>query len=122
MGYLTGTIDASTKLDPKKDLRTGFDRFQPEAIAANQSVVDVLKQFAARKNRTPAQLALAWLLSRKPWIVPIPGTRNPDHLTENLGAVNVKLTPAEVAELDVAFAKLTVRGGRMNEMKMKVVE
>jgi aryl-alcohol dehydrogenase-like predicted oxidoreductase len=122
MGYLTGKIDAHTQFDPKKDLRSGFDRFQPAAIAANQSVVDLLKQFAGKKNATPAQLSLAWLLARKPWIVPIPGTRNPDHLNENLGASDGQLTPAEVAELDTAFSKLTVRGGRMNEMQMKVVE
>jgi aryl-alcohol dehydrogenase-like predicted oxidoreductase len=122
MGFLTGTIDARTQLDPKKDLRSGFDRFQPDVLAANQPVVDLLKQFAGKKNATPAQLALAWLLGRKPCIVPIPGTRNPDHLTENLGAINVQLAPAELAELETAFSKLTVRGGRMNEMQMKVVE
>jgi aldo/keto reductase family protein len=92
------------------------------SLAANQPVVDLLKQFAGKKNATSAQLALAWLLTRKPWIVPIPGTRNPDHLNENVGAINVQLTPAEVAELDSAFSKLTVYGGRMNEMQMKVVE
>ena len=82
----------------------------------------LLKQFAGKKNATLAQLALAWLLARKPWIVPIPGTRNPDHLNENLGPINVQLKPAEIAELDSSFAKLTVHGGRMNEMQMKVVE
>jgi aryl-alcohol dehydrogenase-like predicted oxidoreductase len=122
MGYLTGTIDARTQFDPKKDLRPGFDRFKPDAIAANHPVVDVLRQFAGKKHATPAQLSLAWLLVRKPWIVPIPGTRNPDHLNENLGAIDVQLTPAEVAELDTAFSKLRVHGGRMNEMQMKVVE
>jgi aryl-alcohol dehydrogenase-like predicted oxidoreductase len=122
MGFLSGTIDARTQLDPKKDLRSGFDRFTPEALAANQPVVDLLKQFGGKKNATPAQLALTWLLARKLWIVPIPGTRNPDHLTENLGAINVQLAPAELAELDAAFSKLSVRGGRMNEMQMKVVE
>jgi aryl-alcohol dehydrogenase-like predicted oxidoreductase len=122
MGFLTGKIDARTQLDPNKDLRTGFDRFTPIALAANQPVVDLLKQFASKKNITPAQLALSWLLARKPWIVPIPGTRNPDHLNENLGAINVQLTPAEVAELDSGFSKLTVHGGRMNEMQMKIVE
>jgi aryl-alcohol dehydrogenase-like predicted oxidoreductase len=122
MGYLTGKIDASTQFDPKKDLRSSFDRFTPEALAANQPVVDLLKQFAGKKNATPAQLSLAWLLARKPWIVPIPGTRNPDHLNENLGAINVQLTPAEFAELDTAFSKLSMHGGRMNEMQMKVVE
>ena len=75
MGYLTGKVDARTKLDPKTDLRSGFDRFSPENLAANKPVVDLLKRFAEKKNTTPAQLALAWLLAQKPWIVPIPGTR-----------------------------------------------
>ena len=80
MGYLTGKIDARTKLDPKTDLRAGFDRFSPANLAANQPVVDVLQRFAKKKNATPAQVALAWLLAQKPWIVPIPGTRRLDHL------------------------------------------
>jgi aryl-alcohol dehydrogenase-like predicted oxidoreductase len=122
LGYLTGKIDARTHFDPHKDLRSGFDRFKPEAIAANQPVVDLLRQFAGKKNATPAQLALAWLLSRKPFIVPIPGTRNPDHLAENLGSLDLQVSPAEIAELDEAFSKLSVHGGRMNEMQMKVVE
>ena len=94
----------------------------PEALAANQPVAELLQRFSSKKNSTPAQLSLAWLLARKPWIVPIPGTRNPDHLNENLGAINVQLTPAELAELDTAFSKLSVHGGRMNEMQMKIVE
>ncbi len=122
MGYLTRKINAGTRLHPQKDLRIGFDRFTPDALTANQPVLDLLKQFAGKKNATPAQLALAWLLTRKPWIVPIPGTRTPGHLNENVGALNVHLTPAEVAELDSAFSKLTVQGGRMNELQMKIVE
>ena len=86
MGYLTGKIDARTKLDPKTDLRTGFDRFLPENLRANRPLVDWLKRFAGAKNATPSQIALAWLLAQKPWIVPIPGTRNMDHLDENLQA------------------------------------
>ena len=81
MGYLTGKVDARTKLDPKMDLRSGFDRFSPENLAANMPVVDLLKRFAEKKNATPAQIALAWLMAQKPWIVPIPGTRNIDHLS-----------------------------------------
>ena len=96
MGYLTGKMDAQTKLDPKTDLRSGFDRFSPENLAANKPVVDLLKRFAEKKNATPAQIALAWLLAQKPWIVSIPGTRNPDHLEENLGAINVQLTPDDL--------------------------
>ncbi len=79
-------------------------------------------QPAESQSSTPAQLALAWLLSRKPWIVPIPGTRDPAHLTENLGSLDVQITPAEIAELDEAFSKLSVHGGRMNEMQMKIVQ
>ena len=122
MGYLTGKIDARTRLDAKTDLRAGFERFTPENLAANRPVIDLVERFAARENATPAQLALAWLLARKPFIVPIPGTRNPDHLTENHGAVGVSLTPAELREIDAAFASVPVHGGRMNEMQMKMVD
>jgi aryl-alcohol dehydrogenase-like predicted oxidoreductase len=122
MGYLTGKMDARTKLDPKTDLRSGFDRFSPENLAANRPIVDFLKQFAEKKNATPAQIALAWLLALKPWIVPIPGTRNIDHLNENLGAINVQLTPADLREIETAFSGITVHGGRMNEEQMKVVD
>ena len=85
-------------------------------------VVDLLTRFAATKNATPAQIALAWLMARKPFIVPIPGTRNMDHLLENLGANDVQLTPADLNELDAAFSRITVHGGRMNEMQMQVVD
>ena len=122
MGYLTGMMDARTKLDPKTDLRAGFDRFTPENLAANKPVVDALNRFAERKNATPAQIALAWLLAEKPWIVPIPGTRNMDHLNENLGAINVQLTPADLREMEAAFSGIRVHGGRMNEEQMKVVD
>ena len=105
MGYLTGKIDANTKLDPKTDLRSGFDRFSPENLAANMPFVDLLTRFAATKNATPAQIALAWLLAQKPFIVPIPGTRNMDHLRENLGAIDVQLTPADLNELDAGVLK-----------------
>lgn len=122
MGYLTGTIDANTQLDAATDLRAGFERFTPENLAANKPIVDVLKIFAEKKNATPAQLALAWLMAQKPWIVPIPGTRNPNHLDENLGAVHIALTATELQEIDTAFSKLTVHGGRMSKMQMKIVE
>ena len=121
MGYLTGKIDARTKFDPKTDLRSGFDRFRPENLAANMPIVDLLRRFAKKKNATPAQIALAWLMAQKPWIVPIPGTRNIDHLNENLGAINVQLTPADLSEIETA-SKITVHGGRMNEEQMKVVD
>jgi aryl-alcohol dehydrogenase-like predicted oxidoreductase len=122
MGYLTGKIDANAKFDAKADLRSGFDRFKADALAENRPVVDLLKRTAESKNATVAQVSLAWLLAQKPWIVPIPGTRNPGHLSENLKAVNVRFTPVELAELDAAFFKLSVRGGRMNAAQMKIVE
>ena len=122
MGYLTGKIDARTKFDPKMDLRSGFDRFSAENMAANRPIVDLLKRFSEKKNATPAQISLAWLLAQKPFIVPIPGTRNIDHLNENLGATNVQLTPADLREIDTAFSKIKVHGGRMNEEQMKVVD
>ena len=122
MGYLTGKIDANIKLDPKTDLRSGFDRFSPENLKANMPVIDLLRRVAQKENATPAQVALAWLLAQKPWIVPIPGTRNIDHLNENLGALDVQLSPADIAEIETAFSKIKVYGGRMNEMQMKVVD
>jgi aryl-alcohol dehydrogenase-like predicted oxidoreductase len=122
MGYLTGKIDVRTKLDPKTDLRSGFDRFTPENIAANKPIVDLLKRVALEKNVTPAQVALAWLLAQKPWIVPIPGTRNHGHFEENVRAINVQLSPAELRDIESAFAKLKVHGGRMNAMQMQMVD
>ena len=88
----------------------------------NQALVDLLRRIAGRKNTTPAQIALAWLLAQKPWIVPIPGTRNLNHLNENFGALDVQLTPAELGELDTTFSKLTVHGGRMSERHMRDVD
>lgn len=122
MGYLTGKLDARTKLDPKTDLRAGFERFTPAALAANWPVLELLQQVATRKNATTAQLALAWLLVQKPFIVPIPGTRNLDHLHENLGALQVQLTPADLQELESGFAKIQVHGGRMNAQQMQQVQ
>ena len=122
MGYLSGRMDARTTLDPKTDLRAGFDRFSPENLAANRPIVEAVQRFADRKNATPAQISLAWLLAQKPWIVPIPGTRNIDHLHENLGTISVQLTPADLREIDTALSRITVHGGRMNEEQMKVVD
>jgi aryl-alcohol dehydrogenase-like predicted oxidoreductase len=121
-GYLTGKIDARTKFDPKMDMRSGFPRFSPENIAANMPIVEFLRRFAEKKKATPAQISLAWLLAQKPFLVPIPGTRNIDHLNENLGAINVQLTSAELREADAAVSKIKVHGGRMNEEQMKVVD
>jgi aryl-alcohol dehydrogenase-like predicted oxidoreductase len=122
MGYLTGKMDAHTTLDPKTDLRSGFDRFSPENLAANQPIIEFLKKFAAKKGATPSQIALAWLIARKPWIVPIPGTRNMDHLSENLGALDVQLTPEDIREIDAGVSKVKVYGGRMNAMQMELVD
>ena len=121
-GYLTGKIDARTKFDPKMDLRSDFPRFSPEALAANRAVVDLLKRVAEKKNATPAQIALAWLLAQKPWIVPIPGTRNLDHLNENLGAINVELTSADLREIETDFSKIKVQGERMSEKHMQQID
>jgi aryl-alcohol dehydrogenase-like predicted oxidoreductase len=122
MGYLTGKIDPRTKLDPKTDLRAGFDRFAPEKLAANMPILDWLTRFAERKNATPAQISLAWLLAQKPWIVPIPGTRNPDHLNENLVSIHVQLTTDDLREIESALSHISVHGGRMNEEQMRVVD
>lgn len=121
-GYLTAKIDARTKLDAKTDLRSSLPRFTPEALAANTPIVDLLKRFAEKKNATPAQIALAWLLAQRPWIVPIPGTRNIDHLNENLGAINVQLTPTDLREIETAFSKIRVHGERMSERHMQQID
>jgi aryl-alcohol dehydrogenase-like predicted oxidoreductase len=121
-GYLTRKIDAGTKFDPKMDMRSGFPRFSAENITANTPIVDLLKQIAEKKNATAAQISLSWLLAQKPWIVPIPGTSKIEHLNENLGAINVQLTPADLREIETALSEITVHGGRMNEEQMKVVD
>jgi len=122
MGYLPGKLNAVTKFDQKLDLRSGFDRFTPENLAANWPLIDLLIQIAAKKNATPAQISLAWLQAQKPFIVPIPGTSSVQHLTENFGALNVQLTDADLAEMEAGFAKIKIYGGRMNAVQMKVVE
>jgi aryl-alcohol dehydrogenase-like predicted oxidoreductase len=122
MGYLTGKLDARSEFDQTTDLRAGFDRFSSDNLAANQPIVDLLKHLAEKKGSTPAQIALAWLLAQKPWIVPIPGTGKIEHLNENLGAVDVPLTSDDLREIETAFAAITVHGGRMNEMQMDFVE
>lgn len=122
MGYLTGNLDARTHFDPATDLRADFSRFTPENLAANIPVIDLLRRFAEKKKATPAQISLAWLMAQKPWIVSIPGTRNIDHLNENIEAINIQLTPAELRELETDFSEIEVHGGRMNEMQMQVVE
>lgn len=113
-GFLTGKIDENTQFD-SSDFRNKVPRFTPEARKANQALVDLLAQIAARKNSTPAQIALAWLLARKPWIVPIPGTTKLNRLEENIGAVAVELTAGDLHEIDSAAAEITVQGARYPE-------
>jgi aryl-alcohol dehydrogenase-like predicted oxidoreductase len=113
-GFLTGTIDENTTFD-SNDFRNIVPRFTPEARKANQALVDLLRSIAGRKQTTPAQIALAWLLAQKPWIVPIPGTTKMPRLEENLGAAAVELTPADLAEIDHAAAKIKVQGARYPE-------
>lgn len=110
-GFLTGKIDANTTFH-SSDFRNISPRFTPEARKANQALVDLLNQVAERKGATPAQIALAWLLAQKPWIVPIPGSRKLERLEENLGAVNVELTPADLGEIERAMSTITVIGDR----------
>jgi aryl-alcohol dehydrogenase-like predicted oxidoreductase len=113
-GFLTGKIDESTTFD-SSDFRNIVPRFAPEARKANQALVDLLAAIAARKQATPAQIALAWLLSRKPWIVPIPGTTKLNRLDENIGAASVELTPDDLREIENAASKITVQGARYPE-------
>lgn len=113
-GFLTGKIDASTTFD-STDFRTTLPRFTPEARQANQALVDLIGQIAARKQATPAQIALAWLLAQKPWIVPIPGTTKLERLEENTGAVKLELSPGDLAEIGNAASKIQVEGARYPE-------
>jgi aryl-alcohol dehydrogenase-like predicted oxidoreductase len=113
-GFLTGKITESTTFD-KSDFRNSLPRFTPEARKANQALVDLLGKIAARKSATPAQIALAWLLAQKPWIVPIPGTTKLHRLDENIGAVSIELTPDDLQEIDSAASKITVQGSRYPE-------
>jgi aryl-alcohol dehydrogenase-like predicted oxidoreductase len=122
MGYLTGKLNAQTKFEEKLDLRLTFNRFSPENLAANMPIVNLLNRFASNRNATASQIALAWLMAQKPFIVSIPGTRNIPHLTENLGAINIQLTTADLQELETEYSKLNVSGGRMNAMQMAICQ
>jgi aryl-alcohol dehydrogenase-like predicted oxidoreductase len=113
-GFLTGAIDDSVQFGPG-DFRAILPRFTPEARKANRALVDVLAQLAVRLRVTPAQLALAWVLAQKPWIVPIPGTRELGRLVENAGAASVQLAPSDLQEIDDAAARITVQGARYPE-------
>jgi aryl-alcohol dehydrogenase-like predicted oxidoreductase len=113
-GFLTGKIDKDTMFD-SSDFRNTLPRFTPEARKANEALVDLIGQISARKKLTPAQIALAWLLARKPWIVPIPGTTKLHRLQENLGAVDVDLTPDDLREIETAASKIEIQGARYPE-------
>ena len=119
-GFLTGAISADTKFD-KNDFRNTVPRFNEENRKANQVLVDVIGKFAAQKKVTPAQVALAWLLAQKPWIVPIPGTTKLHRLEENIRAVSVQLTPEDLRQLENAASKITVQGARYPEHLQKLV-
>jgi aryl-alcohol dehydrogenase-like predicted oxidoreductase len=110
-GYLTGKIDESATFD-SSDIRSHNPRFTPEAIKANRAVIELLEQIAAQKGGTPAQIALAWLLAQKPWIVPIPGSRKLERLDENNGAVNIQMSADDLRRIDEAMAQIKVVGGR----------
>ncbi|HEV8145411.1 MAG TPA: aldo/keto reductase [Bryobacteraceae bacterium] len=113
-GFLTGKIDEHAQFD-SSDFRSTLPRFTPEALKANQALIDLLARIAQRKQATPAQIALAWLLAKKPWIVPIPGTTKLHRLVENIGAVSLELTPEDLRDIDTTASKITVQGARYPE-------
>jgi len=119
-GFLTGKIDETTTLD-STDFRSTLPRFTPEARKANQALVDLIGAIAERKKATPAQIALAWVLAQKPWIVPIPGTTKVHRLDENIGVLAVELTSDDLREIDTAASKITIQGERYPEKLMKTV-
>jgi aryl-alcohol dehydrogenase-like predicted oxidoreductase len=119
-GFLTGKIDVNTTFD-SSDFRNTVPRFSPEARKANQALVDLIGKFAEQKKASPAQIALAWVLAQKPWIVPIPGTTKLHRLEENIGAINVELTPDDLRELDSITAQIDVQGARYGEGSQKLV-
>jgi len=119
-GFLAGKISESTQFD-KADFRLNLPRFTPQALKANQALVDLITRFAERKKATPAQIALAWLLAQKPWIVPIPGTTKLHRLEENIGAVDVQLTADDLREIESATAKIPVQGARYPEEMQRLV-
>ena len=118
-GFLTGKIDEKTTFD-SSDFRSTLPRFTPEALKANQALIDLLGKIGQRKKATPAQIALAWLLAKKPWLVPIPGTTKLHRLEENIGSVSVELTAADLRQIDSAASKITVHGARYPEKLEKM--
>ena len=118
-GFLTGKIDENTTFD-SSDFRNNLPRFTPEARKANEALLDLLRKIADRKKVTPAQISLAWLLAQKPWIVPIPGTTKLSRLEENIGAVEVELTPDDLREIDSAASQITIQGARYPEQMQRM--
>jgi aryl-alcohol dehydrogenase-like predicted oxidoreductase len=118
-GFLTGMIDEKAKFD-SSDFRSTLPRFTPEALKANQALIDLLGRIAKRKKATPAQIALAWVLAQKPWVVPIPGTTKLERLKENIGATEIELTPADLREIDAATSEIKVEGARYPERLEKM--
>ncbi|MCX6246681.1 MAG: aldo/keto reductase [Bacteroidetes bacterium] len=118
-GFLAGKINENTKFD-STDFRSSLPRFTPEALKVNQGLIDILNTMASRKNAAPAQIALAWLLAQKPWIVPIPGTTKLNRLEENIGAADVEFTPDELREIEDASSKIRVQGDRYPEQMEKM--
>jgi aryl-alcohol dehydrogenase-like predicted oxidoreductase len=119
-GYLTGKMDENTTFD-SSDFRNTVPRFAPEARKANRALVDLLGRIAQRKNATPAQIALSWLLAQKPWIVPIPGTTKPHRLEENIGAAAVELTSADLGDIESAASQIKVHGARYSEAAQRMI-
>ena len=113
-GFLTGKIDEKTTFD-KTDFRSSLPRFTPEALKANQALIDLVHRIARPKKATPAQIALAWLLAQKPWIVPIPGTTKLNRLDENIGAVSVELDADDLSEINASASEITIQGTRYPE-------
>ena len=120
-GFLTGTIDQDRTFE-SDDIRSSLPRFTPEAREANQALVGLLRSIGERKDATPAQIALAWLLAQKPWIVPIPGTTKRHRLEENIGSAEIELTPEDLAELDRAASEIRVEGARYPENLERLID
>jgi aryl-alcohol dehydrogenase-like predicted oxidoreductase len=120
-GYLTGTVPSSATFR-QDDLRSTSPRFKPDALLANHPVVELLERVGRRKGAKPGQVALAWLLARKPWIVPIPGTTKTGHVEENVAAVNTELTPADVQELEAGFASIRIQGARAGDAVLALID
>jgi aryl-alcohol dehydrogenase-like predicted oxidoreductase len=121
-GFLTGAIDTSTKFDSATDLRANFPRFTQEAIKANMPVVEVLRSFAAERNATPVQVALAWLLAQKPWIVPIPGMDKIAYIDDNIKAIDLELTPADIENINAKMGQIQIQGARLDDGLLSMSE